>query len=166
MPPRYYEPSDEVDFGFTSNIISKAQKRPRKVTFSQTVKVKQIDHVKDLEQSTVEKIWFSKADLAEIKQACVATIQLVLDGDIVDEDDGMCIRGLEKRIWESAAAESKLAKQKARAAVFDEQNLQREVESYDPEWIARQYGEASRASKTMAYRKGIEDEMDLTLLDR
>ena len=79
-------------------------------------------------------------------------------GGKINEDDGLCIRGLERKLPDEST-KCRGDKRRAIKVVLEEQSLQWEEGSFDPDWIADQYSEATSESKMIAYVKGIEDEM-------
>ena len=161
MPPRVSEAQMQVDSATTrdSTFFTKYAKRlERKVIFSPSIRVRPVPHFSDLDESTANAIWFTKAELQAIKKECVNTVQMMVRGEKINEDNGICARGLEKKLPREAM---KFRRDKWRAiqVVLEEQYMQWEEGSYDPEWIADQYSEVTSESKMMAYVKGIEDEL-------
>ena len=160
MPPRASDAQMQIDSETRySNFFTKHSKRiQRRVAFAPTIRVRPIPHFTDLDESTHNAVWFTKAELQAIKQECVTTVQMMLRGDKINEDSGMCARGLEKKLPREAM-KCRHDRRRAIQAVLEEQFMQWEQGSYDPEWIAEEYSEATSESKMMAYVKGIEDEL-------
>ena len=139
---------------------SKLHQRKKTLKFAPKVKVHPIDHVKDFDQSTIDSVWYSSSELGEIKQECISTIQMMINGELIDEDDGISLRGLEKYLPENAGKYT-ADKKKARLAVLEEQEMQWEEGSNDPEWISMIYQEATRESIVAACIRAIEVETEL-----
>ena len=64
-------------------------------------------------------------------------------GDVVDEDDGLCVLGLEYKTTANYKARQR-NKLEVRQVVFEEQEFQQENEMPDPDWIARVSRERSQ----------------------
>ena len=96
----------------------------------------------------------------------VALHQLVINPNKQDDDDkanGFCRRGLIKHLPDVAQERSEY-KLYARNVVLDEQELQADEGSFDPDYIAMIYSEASCEALAVAQAQADRDEWDAWMM--
>lgn len=126
-----------------AKVESKEATPARKVSFFTRVRILRVTNRKDLNKHQIKRVWYSRDDFKQIRGECFETIKLMQNGDIVDEEKGLCTLGLEYKTKTNYKARQR-NKAEVRQVVFEEQQFQRENEMPDADWIARVSREQSQ----------------------
>lgn len=132
-------------------------RRRRKIRWSTQVRVQEIRHINNMSESEIEALWMAPEEFKTIKNAAKTTVLMMMAGETFHEDDpDFCARGLEFRTRKGnkIRAANKL---KARSAVLNEQDLQREEGFHDPEFIAMASLDVSFECREQAQKRGQND---------
>eukprot|EP00547_Thalassionema_nitzschioides_P007611 CAMPEP_0194209568 /NCGR_PEP_ID=MMETSP0156-20130528/7649_1 /TAXON_ID=33649 /ORGANISM="Thalassionema nitzschioides, Strain L26-B" /LENGTH=232 /DNA_ID=CAMNT_0038936763 /DNA_START=106 /DNA_END=802 /DNA_ORIENTATION=+ len=132
--------------------------RQTSVSFFPEVVVTEVEHHISYNEEEHHGTWYSKSELVELRRKNLPTIQLMRAGELQNDTDQHCSRGLEHRVYDRAM-ERKAIRLRARAAVFEEQDLQQWNEVQKPEEIALCYLEVSNSSAFQAHKNGLMDEL-------
>ncbi|KAL3920616.1 MAG: hypothetical protein SGILL_003172 [Bacillariaceae sp.] len=133
-----------------SSTESKEDGGKKSVTFFGRIRFKHVKHIDDYSDKEYFAAWYVEEDLADIFQHCVETVRRMVSGNVLDEEDGFCSRGLEYKT-PTGAKTRKANKSKGLRAVLDEQERQRALGINDPERISKLYHKCGADSRT-AYR--------------
>lgn len=155
---------DEDDQVSTSSSVSAASSTPslknlrrRKIRWSGQVRVQEIRHINNMTESEREAVWMSPQDYKMIKNVAKTTVLMMMAGEsISDSDPDFCTRGLEFRTRKGNKIRS-ANKLRARSAVLNEQDLQREEGFHDPEFIAMASLDVSFECREQAQKRGEQD---------
>eukprot|EP00934_Nitzschia_sp_Nitz4_P000043 Nitzschia sp. Nitz4//scaffold245_size28976//13484//14410//NITZ4_008072-RA/size28976-processed-gene-0.12-mRNA-1//1//CDS//3329543881//43//frame0 len=128
----------------------------RKVSFYPRVRILRVPNRQAMLKAQIKRVWYSREEFKDIREECFETITIMQDGELIDEDEGMCSRGLEYKV-SAAYKERQRNKQEIRQAVFEEQQFQEEVGMPDAEWLARISREQSKSC--------VETALELAKLD-
>jgi hypothetical protein len=126
----------------------------RSVTFSETVAVLEMQHLKDTTDAEIAATWYDNIECEEIKKGMVATIRLMMAKKPIGSDH--CTRGLEFRTPTGAKLRKK-NKLESLTAVWNEQVSQWKTGTSDAETISRVYMETSKHCREMARKAGAYD---------
>lgn len=141
----------------TMATTSTRNRRRRKIRWSGQVRVQEIRHINNMPESEIEAVWMSPAEYKMIKNGAKTTVLMMMAGETFREHDpDFCARGLEFRTRKGnkIRAANKL---KARSAVLNEQDLQREEGFHDPEFIAMASLDVSFEVREQARKRGEKD---------
>ena len=131
----------------TTTTTSASKERRRKIRWSGRVRVQEIRHLNNIPEYEKEAVWMSPVDYKMIKHMAKTTVFMMMNSQsgfgeheqsqsiTEDNNPDFCTRGLEFR----TRAGSKIRNQnklRARSAVLNEQDLQRDEGFYDPQFIA------------------------------
>lgn len=131
--------------------------RRRKIRWSGQVRVQEIRHLNNMPESEREAVWMSPIDYKLIKNMAKTTVLMMMAGEhIDDEDPDYCTRGLEFRTRKGSKIRS-ANKLRARSAVLNEQDLQREEGFHDPEFIAMASLDVSFECREQAQKRAEQD---------
>lgn len=136
---------------------SARNKRRRKIRWSSQVRVQEIRHINDMPELVIEAVWMSPVEYKTIKNGAKTTVLMMMAGEKFHQDDpDFCSRGLEFRTRKGnkIRAANKL---KARSAVLNEQDLQRDEGFHDPEFIAMASLDVSHECREQAQKRGEKD---------
>lgn len=112
------------------------KERRRKIQWSGQVRVQEIRHLNNIPEFEKEAVWMSQVDYKLIKSIAKTTVYMMMKGQrIGDDDPDYCTRGLEFRTRSGSKIRNQ-NKLRARSAVLNEQDLQREEGFFDPQFIA------------------------------
>ena len=95
----------------------------------------------------------------DVRQTLTLIVAGRLDADSVDHSR----RGVEQRVRQVHNYRH-WVRNAAREAVMDEQRMQLDEDSYDPEYIAQVYGEVAEVACAAARLQANEDELDAWML--
>lgn len=132
-------------------------RRRRKIRWSGQVRVQEIRHINNMPESEIDAVWMSPIEYKAIKNGAKTTVLMMMAGETFHEDDpDFCSRGLEFRTRKGnkIRAANKL---KARSAVLNEQDLQRDEGFHDPEFIAMASLDVSFECREQAQKRGGKD---------
>lgn len=135
----------------------KGQAQKRVVSFGKTVHYREIRNIRDFSRTEVEAIWMTLPDYQIIKAMVKTTIIMMMKGEqISEEDPDFCTRGLEFRtkVGSRVRQDNKL---RARFAVLNEQDLQRDEGFFDPQYIAMACSEVSLECRKDARARALYD---------
>jgi len=141
----------------TLKTSSAKSSRRRKIRWSGQVRVQEIRHLNNIPESERGAVWMSPMDYKMIKNIAKSTVLMMMAGEkIHDNDPDFCTRGLEFRTKKGnkIRAANKL---RARVAVLNEQDLQREEGFHDPEFIAMASLDESFECREQAQKRGEKD---------
>ena len=128
------------------------------VRFNHTVHYREIRHIMDYTDEQIEATWLTPQDYAAIKQIVKNTIRMMMRGEaILDDDPNFCTRGLEFRTKNGSKVRAR-NKVRARSAVLNEQDMQREEGYNEQQMIAMTCMEASLECRQGARARGLYDE--------
>ncbi len=128
----------------------------RRVSFNKRVVAKKIIHVSDYTASEIRACWYNKREFEKIKNECIDEVsELINDESKVDKRE---IRGLEFFI-ESIVGARQEARQMGIWEVLQEQRLQQEEGSFDPEFIAEIYKNRSSLARVHGCIVGVSDRL-------
>lgn len=155
---------DEDDQVSTNSSVSAASSTPsiknerrRTIRWSGQVRVQEIRHVNNMTESEREAVWMSPVDYKMIKNVAKTTVLMMMAGETIRENDpDFCTRGLEFRTRKGNKIRS-ANKLRARSAVLNEQDLQREEGFHDPEFIAMASLDVSFECREQAQKRGEND---------
>jgi hypothetical protein len=133
--------------------------RKRRVTFSDSVEIKEVMHLKDLSEDDIVSAWWTPNDYVFIKRMFKITVQIMMQGaTFADDDDDFCARGLEFRT-KSRAQRRHRQKQRVMKAVLRAQDFQRRDGFNDPEYIAELYAQCTEVSIKEAHSLALADRL-------
>ena len=141
----------------TMATTTQKNKRRRKIRWSSQVRVQEIRHINNMPESEIEAVWMSPIEFKTIKNGAKTTVLMMMAGEkFHEEDPDFCSRGLEFRTRKGnkIRAANKL---KARSAVLNEQELQRDEGFHDPEFIAMASLDVSQECRQQAHKRGEKD---------
>ncbi|KAG7368075.1 hypothetical protein IV203_030818 [Nitzschia inconspicua] len=136
------------------------QQRRRKVRFDKTIHNRRIPHLNNMSQSLRESIWIQPDEYLEIRQRCVATLQIMAMGEAsieLMESEDFCPRGLEAKTREGALRRREYKLDSIHAVLEEQQNLWND-EIEDDEAIMEAYQMFSVPCAEDAYERGAWDE--------
>jgi hypothetical protein len=143
------------------SVIPKSQVRipsTKRVKFAKSIMNKEVRHLNDYTKAELEMMWMTMPDYLMIRAVIKTTVLMMMRGEMVSEDDeDFCPRGLESKTKLGSRARSR-AKLRARFAVLNEQDIQREESFEDPHLIAMAYIDESEESRASAQAKADQDE--------
>lgn len=123
-------------------------KTRKSVSFHQVVKAKKTIHVNDLSAEELRAYWYKSEDYESMKKDARFEADLLENGCLVEHESSCtvmkrCRRGLDvfTRMGSKQRSETK---RRGHAIVMEEQDLQREEGSNDPEYIAEVYASVSK----------------------
>ena len=129
----------------------------RKIRWSGQVRVQEIRHVNNMSEAEREAVWMSPIDYKMIKSMAKTTVLMMMSGEHIDDDDpDFCTRGLEFRTRRGNKIRS-ANKLRAKSAVLNEQDLQRDEGFHDPEFIAMASLDVSYECREQAQKRGEQD---------
>jgi hypothetical protein len=135
------------------------------VRFNRAVFVRETLHIDDYEPHEVVATWYQKDEIAMIKEDMVATVRSKLRGELENDTEEYCLRGLEVRT-RVEAYKRKENKLRALEAVLDEQDGQFNAGFINERVISLVYQRVSLRCRKEAYERGIRDEIDAYGRDR
>ena len=137
-------------------------RRRRKIRWSSQVRVQEIRHINNMTEKEIEAQWMAPEEFKTIKNDAKTTVLMMMAGETFHEDDpDFCARGLEFRTRKGNKIRS-ANKLKARSAVLNEQDLQREEGFHDPEFIAMASLDISFECREQAQKRGEKDAEAIT----
>jgi hypothetical protein len=143
---------------FAEKIIRPRAERKRRVTFSETIEVNEVQHSRDASDDETVATWWTPNDYMLIRKMFKITIQMIIRGEtFADDDKDFCTRGLEF-LTKSASQRHCRNKQRVVKAVLKAQGYQRYEGFNDPEYIAELCAEYTRSSTKGARLMAIVDE--------
>jgi hypothetical protein len=103
--------------------------------FNRAVFVRETLHIADYEPDEVIATWYQKDEMAQMKADMVDTVRSMLRGELENDNEEQCMRGLESRtrIGANKRQENKL---RALEAVLDEQDREFEAGIIDERTIS------------------------------
>jgi hypothetical protein len=136
-------------------------KQTKAVTLKKTVAAKKTIHVNDYTDEEITSCWYTEEENETIKAQSLLEASDLLDTEVSDDIDYQksCFRGLEHYVLH--IAEERMAyKTIAVSTVLEEQQLQREEGSDDPEFIAELYAECTSLARVKASILGLNDRLE------
>lgn len=148
-----------ADSPVVSSILKKSssdnKKQPRRsVSFKESVRVRPTLSYKNYTEDELEATWYTETETLQIRYQTKLVVQQMMKKSTASKVDG---RGLEYRT-KHGYKERKAARMTSRQIVLDEQLRQKEMEDYDPTYLALLYTDACVSSKTTAHKFGLMDE--------
>ena len=138
--PCYQSSKGPLSATVVEPVVYETHKQHKTVSFHEVVKAKKTIHISDFSAEEIRSCWYKDEDYEVMKRDVRFEVNL-LENDCLVENQSMMTRtarGLE--IYSSTAGQVRREiKRRARNAVLEEQRLQREEGSYDPEFIAEIY---------------------------
>ena len=133
------------------------RRRSKHVQFSPAAFLKPIQAI---DKKLKNNLWYSRKELEQIKAESIRTIlrhqKHNLYGTAPNPDDDL--RGLETKVPSSDRQRQCIeVRNTAKEAVFEEQTLQRDEGSIDPDWIAELYAAETAPAAHAARIRGIQD---------
>lgn len=127
-------------------------KKSKTVTFKETATARTTTHINDYTAKEIRACWYSDSERSAIRKQVVAEAAAA-----ADDESKVCPRGLEALVG-SSAEQRREAKFTAMLAVLQEQELQRDEGSYDPEYIALAYKQCTACCRESALILGFNDQ--------
>lgn len=113
-----------------------------------------------MSEEEIEATWITQDDFAATRRNCVTTVKKYVRGEVnCGNEHEFCMRGLESRTREGAAAR-KRAKEDSCRAVLEEQELQHDACIDDAEALMKVYMIHSDQAQNKAYHFGIVDQKE------
>jgi len=141
----------------TKATVSTKKVRRRKIRWSGQVRVQEIRHVNNMSELEIDAVWMTAIEYKMIKHMAKTTVYMMMAGEVIDEDDpDFCTRGLEFRTRKGSKVRG-ANKLRARSAVLNEQDLQREEGFHDPEFIAMSSLDVSFENREQAQKRAQKD---------
>lgn len=156
-----FEPAKESLGMNAAPILTFSLKKAKSVAFNEKVAAKKTIHINDYTDEEVHACWYTHQENEIIKSESLLESSALLESEAADDDDygKNCFRGLEHYI--KPIAEQRLAhKDAALCAVLEEQELQREEGSFDPEYIAEIYENIASLSGVKSRITGLNDRLE------
>ena len=124
----------------------------KSVSFNEVVRAKKTVHITDFSAEEIRCCWYKDADYEEMKRDLHLEVNLLENDCLVEKPSCMThsTRGLEMFSSTIIGRARREIKCHARKAVLEEQRLQREEGSYDPEFIAEIYSGVTKAAGKIA----------------
>jgi hypothetical protein len=141
---------------FAASVSPKSSKRS--ISFSPEVATFNVLHIMDYSAEEKQATWFDGDDIKSFKKEGKVSLALLVNG--VSESSELCFRGLEARTRDGALRK-RHNKIDARAAVFMEQDFQKDEGVFDDEVIADVYYDYSQRCHLAANMMGLRDERDV-----
>mmetsp|Transcript_12211 Transcript_12211/g.35422 ORF Transcript_12211/g.35422 Transcript_12211/m.35422 type:complete len:249 (+) Transcript_12211:241-987(+) len=142
-----------------SNISSNSNMSATKktVTFHECVRVKKTIHINNYTDDEIDACWFSRQDMANIRQDIVAALQSSSSSSLSPSGpDAAEMRGLECRT-EQGSQQRRRDRHESLSSVLDEQELQRHERQFDDEMIAAVYSDTTQQAQLRASVAGMLD---------
>lgn len=121
----------------------------RKVSFNERVRAKKTIHITDFSEDEVQAYWYGDDEFRRIKRDVKFEASLLENECLEENDSKYCGRGLEN-FTTSGAKRRNANKRRGRSIVLEEQELQREEGSNDPDFIAETYSDAAADCQAVA----------------
>ena len=151
-------PQEQTSDPTTSTTDDGGSGKKRSVRFNHTVHFREIRHISEYTDEQIEATWLTPEDYAAIKQVVKITIRAMMKGEFIAEDNPeYCTRGLEFRTKNGSKVRAR-NKVRARSAVLNEQDMQREEGYNEQQMIAMTCMEASLCCRQGARARGLYDE--------
>jgi hypothetical protein len=134
-------------------------RKPRgasKVRFYPRVRIQRVTNRKNLDKQQVQDVWYSRDEFKAIRKECFDTIKLLKQCEVLEEEEGYCVRGLEYKTPD-AYKERQHNKTEIRTVVFEEQDYQFENGMNDLSWIAKLSNDQSRSCVQAAIAVALQD---------
>ena len=133
-------------------------KKKKKVQWAKRVRIKEIRHLNDFTDAEMDELWMCMADYQMIKTVVKTTVTMMMNGEEISKEDvDFCTRGLESRTKAGSRIRSRY-KLRARSAVLNEQDLQRDEGFFDQEFVAMASMDESLVCRDDARKRGLQDE--------
>lgn len=131
--------------------------KPKKsVSFNELVRAKKTIHISDFSAEEVRCCWYKDDDYEEMKRDIRFEVNLLENDCIIETLSSRkmshTLRGLEVFSSTTIGRARREIKRQARNTVLEEQILQREEGSYDPEFIAEIYSKVTKAASQIAIK--------------
>jgi hypothetical protein len=140
----------------TLSVTEKNFRQQRSVMFAEFIKVVDIPHIKNLSNEEIENTWMSREEMRFVKMECLDTLALMNAGETLNENIGLCERGLEKHTVISLERSGRI-KCCAYEAVFGMQKFHRLRGFSLPNLMAELYNSSSAPSQSEARKRGFRD---------
>lgn len=127
-------------------LLSQAGQPRKSVSFNEMVRAKKTLHLKNFSDQELDNYWYKPEDFAKMKGDVRFEAKL-LENECLDGND--CLNGLGVFTTSGAKRRSQ-NKRRAVAVVLEEQELQVEEGSNDPEYIADIYARTTTAARREA----------------
>jgi hypothetical protein len=141
---------------FAASVSPKSSKRS--ISFSPEVATFNVLHIMDYSAEEKQATWFDGDDIKSFKKEGKVSLALLVNG--VSESSELCFRGLEARTRDGALRK-RHNKIDARAAVFMEQDFQKDEGFFDHELIADVYYDCTQRCHVAANMMGLRDEREV-----
>lgn len=155
-------PTGVAEASPTAKTIAVKNAMRRKIRWSSQVRVQEIRHLNNISETERDAVWMSPVDYKLIKNMAKTTVLMMMAGEYIDDEDpDFCTRGLEFRTRKGSKIRSG-NKLRARSAVLNEQDLQREEGFHDPEFIAMAALDVSYECREQAKKRGEQDAQSIS----
>lgn len=128
------------------------------ISFDAKVRVRKMRHLNDFTSKEIAASWYTSKDTSNMMEDIEATIKILEIGLDVVSSNEFCERGVEYHTREGSATRHE-NKRRARRAVLDAQEAQREQNVSDPGALASAYQETTRDCQVRAAMIGHSDAM-------
>jgi hypothetical protein len=148
---------EDVDVSLSAS--SSSSLTSRGVSFASSVAVYEHIHLSEYSEEEKHASWYNGEEIKTIKSHTLAEATLMARGH-AETPNVTCYRGLEYKT-KQAALKRRHIRIDAKAAVFLEQEMQREDEIVDAQAIGSAYLNVTKASQIKAHKMGLEDEQQV-----
>jgi hypothetical protein len=140
----------------TLSITENNFRQQRSVMFAEFIEVVDIPHISDLSNEEIANTWMSRKEMEFVKMECCDTVALMNAGETLNENNGLCERGLEKHTA-GGLERSIRVRCCAYEAVFGMQKFHRLAGFSPPNLMAELYNSSSAPSQSEALERGFQD---------
>jgi hypothetical protein len=141
-----------------------SERKRKQVAFVGYVRVRGILHIDDYTDEEFFSTWYDPEDMKLITQDIRQTLAKMESGELVEDDEHFCRRGVESRTKHGASIKKQI-RLAARNAVLDEQEeghaCQQGSMMYNEQLISESYMDVTLVSKLAAARRGFEDHQEV-----
>ena len=153
MDHSYHSEAPNKVFNAESGCHDLQPKAAKRVSFKESVKARKIIHINDFSSEEVTACWYDEAEYDVIKS--LAFTEAFGSSD----KDPRCLRGLE-HFGQPVAEAREENRNSALLVVLQEQQLQRQEGSCDPEYIAQIYEQQCSLARVQANIAGLNDRLE------
>jgi hypothetical protein len=132
----------------------------KSVRFSSTVERHEITHRLDMEEKQKKQFWYRKSDYKRIRREGRETVQLIRNGELLQDTNHHCLLGLDSETHVYARQRS-MHKMMVQGLVVDEQEYQRQKGIRDPESLAMKIRDFDSRCKHAAFVAGLRTDRTL-----
>lgn len=150
--PCYQSSKGPLSATVVEPVVYETHKQHKTVSFHEVVKAKKTIHISDFSAEEIRSCWYKDEDYEVMKRDVRFEVNLLENDCLVENQSVMTrtARGLGIFSSSTAGRIRRETKRRACNAVLEEQRLQREEGSYDPEFIAEIYSILTKTASNIA----------------